>query len=35
MALGRVNKAEGIIGTAIAFGAEVIVGDGKRSVEYA
>jgi len=33
MALGCVNEAEGVGGTAIAFGAEMKVGDRKRAVE--
>ena len=35
VAFSRVNEAEGIVGTAIAFGAEVRVGDGKRPLEHA
>ena len=35
VALGRVNEAQGIVGTAIALGAEVRVSDGKRPVEHA
>jgi hypothetical protein len=34
VALGRVNEAQGIVGTAIALGAEVRVSDGKRPVKY-
>ena len=35
MALGRVNEAQGIVGTAIALGAEVRVSDGKRPMKHA
>ena len=35
MTLGCVNEAQGIVGTAIAFGTEVRVGDGKRPVQHA
>jgi hypothetical protein len=35
VALGRVNEAQGIVGTAIALGAEVIDGAGQRPVQHA
>ena len=35
VALGCVNEAEGVGGAAVAFGAEMIVGDWKRAVEHA